>query len=341
MPFETDEKFFNQKKAAAMKSISIAGFLIYVLTATLTAQDIEGSKDHPLITRYPGSSIKYFEEQKFTSYNIAHGPQTGYKQIKQWIKADGKLTRIYYVVKGNTTVTEIYRNYLTALNKGGFTILAQGIHDSKNVSQEIGGRTFLITFYENNPLPVDKDINIINGSATSGGSAYIAAQLARQGGEAFITAGFTQYKTDEKLVMVDILEKTKMEDDLIKVNADEMLKGIRATGKAVLYGIYFDFDKAEVKPESKPALEEIPKLLKLDAGLKLFIVGHTDMTGAYEYNMALSAKRAEAIIKELVNNYDVTASRLSAAGVGPLAPIAANATDEGRKLNRRVELIAR
>jgi hypothetical protein len=250
-----------------MKSISIAGFLLFFLTATLTAQDIEGSKDHPLITRYPGSSIKYFEEQKFTSYNIAQGPQTGYREIKQWIKADGKLTRIYYVVKGNNTITEIYRNYLTALNKGGFTILAQGIRDSKNVSQEIGGRTFLITFYEHNPLPVDKDINIINGSSTSGGSAYIASQLTRPEGEVFITTGFAQYKTDEKLAMVNILEKTQMEDDLIKVNADERLKGIKGTGKAVLYGIYFDFDKAEIKHESKPALERSLNLMITTPGL--------------------------------------------------------------------------
>lgn len=62
--------------------------------------------------------------------------------------------------------------------------------------------------------------------------------------------------------MVDVLERTVMEDDLISTNATEMLNGIKANGKIALYGIFFDFDKADIKTESKPALEEISKLLK-------------------------------------------------------------------------------
>ncbi len=311
------------------------------LPAFVCAQDdIQGSKDHPLITRYPNSKIGYYEEQNYITYNIATGQQTGYKQIKDWVKAQGKLTRIYYIIKGNTTVTEIYSNYLSALNKNGFKILAEGIEDAKNVSQKIGGRTFLTTFYASNPFPVNKEINLLNGSSTSGGSGYIAAHLDKPGSEVYITAGFAQYKADEKLVLVDILEKTIMEEDLIKVNAGEMLKGLNATGKIVLYGIYFDFDKTDVKSESKPTLEEIAKLLNLDASLKLFVVGHTDSKGAYDYNMNLSAKRAEAVVKELITNYNIPASRLKSAGVGPLAPVASNATGEGSKLNRRVELVA-
>jgi OOP family OmpA-OmpF porin len=314
-------------------------FFLLFLAGWLKGQDYPGSKDHPTISRYPGSVIGYHEEQKYITYNIATGPQTGYKQIKDWIKTEGKLTRIYYVVKGNTTLTEIYRNYIAAFNKGGFKILSQGIDDKRNTSQSIGGRTFLGTFYENNPFPVDKDILLLNGSSTSGGSCYIAAQLKTQEGEVYVVAGGTQYKTDEKVLMVDVLEKTTMENDLISINANEMLKNIRAGGKMALYGIFFDSDKTEMKPESKPAMDEIAKLLQENPSLSLYVVGHTDMQGTFQYNISLSEKRAAAIIEALVKNYGVQASRLTPAGVASLAPVATNKTDKGRKLNRRVELV--
>ena len=130
-----------------------------------------------------------------------------------------------------------------------------------------------------------------------------------------------------------------MEDDLISINANEMLKSIQASGKVALYGIFFDFDKAAVKPESKPALEEVAKLMQANPALNLYVVGHTDMQGTFQYNMNLSEKRAAAIIEELVKNYSIQASRLTPAGVGSLAPVSNNKTEKGRKLNRRVELV--
>ena len=323
-----------------MKIHSIGLFLATVIISNLLhSQDIEGSKDHPVITRYPGSAIRYYEEQKYITYSIATGPQTGYKEIKQWVKTEGKLTRIYYEVTGKTTVTEIYRNYLTALGKGGFKILAQGVEEAKNVSQKVGGRTFLNTFYESNPFPVDKNINLLNGSSTSAGSSYIAAHLKRSDGEVYVVVGAGQYQTDKKVLMVDILEKTIMEDDLINVNADEMLKSIRSNGKIALYGIYFDLDKSVVKPESKSTLDEIAKLLKANPSLNVYVVGHSDMQGTYQYNIGLSERRAAAIVDALVKNYGIATSRLTPAGMGPLAPVSTNKSDAGRKLNRRVELV--
>ncbi|HLG40238.1 MAG TPA: OmpA family protein [Chitinophagaceae bacterium] len=321
------------------KFVKVLLIAAIILPGLLHAQDVEGSKDHPLITRYPGSTIGFYEEQQYITYSIATGPQTGYRFIKDWIKTEGRLTRIYYSVKGKTTVTEVYRNYLTALNKGSFKILAQGVDDKRNTSQQVGGRTFLGTFYGSNPFPTDKNILLSSGSATSGGSCYIAAHLKKPGTEVYVVVGGTQYSSDEKVFMVDILERTVMEDDLISTNAAEMLNGIKANGKIALYGIFFDFDKADVKPESKPALEEIAKLLRNNSSMNLYVVGHTDMQGTLSYNMSLSERRAKAIVDELAKNYSIAASRLTGAGVGPLAPVSTNKTDAGRKLNRRVELV--
>lgn len=324
-----------------MKYILAAFALIILLPAQSFCQDVKGSKDHRFITRYPASVIKYYEEQEFRPYKIAVGAQTGYKKIDKWVETEGKFTRIYYVLKGDRAITEVYRNYLQALQKGGFTILAKGVNDIRNVGKDVGGRTFLGTAYIPNPYPTSSGITLHMGSATSGGSCYIAAMVEKNGAKAYIVIGGAQYKTDERVFMVDIIEETAMEDGLITVSADEMQNGINSDGKIAIYGIYFDFDKATVKPESNGTLAEITKLLKKDAALQLYIVGHTDMKGSLSYNLNLSKQRAAAVVKELTTKHGISSSRLTPDGVGPLCPVSTNKTDNGRKLNRRVELVAR
>ena len=87
------------------------------------------------------------------------------------------------------------------------------------------------------------------------------------------------------------------------VDAAAMAKGLGEAGHIALYGIYFDTDKAVVKPESRPTLEQIAKLLAGQPQLNVFIVGHTDNQGAYDYNLDLSRRRAEAVAAELVKNF--------------------------------------
>ena len=137
-----------------------------------------------------------------------------------------------------------------------------------------------------------------------------------------------------------IVEEAAMEQ-VIVADADAMARDISLAGKAAVYGIYFDTGKAVVKPESGPALAEVVKLLDNNPGMKLFVVGHTDLVGSIDSNMDLSRRRAEAVVEVLVSERGVDRSRLDPHGVGPLAPAATNRTDEGRAKNRRVELVER
>ena len=143
---------------------------------------------------------------------------------------------------------------------------------------------------------------------------------------------------DEIYAQVNIIEVGALSNKM--VDAAKMAKGIGETGHIALYGIYFDTDKAELKPQSRPTLDEIAKLLKSQPSLKVYIVGHTDSQGGYDYNMSLSKRRAEAVAADLTKAYGIGAARLTAAGVGFLAPLGSNATEAGRSLNRRVELVA-
>jgi outer membrane protein OmpA-like peptidoglycan-associated protein len=135
---------------------------------------------------------------------------------------------------------------------------------------------------------------------------------------------------------LNICEEKAMTQEVF-ADAKSMAQDISATGKVAIYGIYFDFNKADVKPESEPVLKEIAALLKQNP--KLYVVGHTDNVGSLAANMDLSQRRADAVVQALVSKHGVDASRLKAHGVGPLCPVASNKTEEGRAKNRRVELV--
>lgn len=121
------------------------------------------------------------------------------------------------------------------------------------------------------------------------------------------------------------------------VTADTMRKELADKGKIALY-INFDTDKADIRADGKPTVDEIAKLLKNDSGLKLAIEGHTDDSGNAARNQALSRQRAEAVVQYLVKG-GIDAGRLRAAGHGAARPLADNKDGAGRAKNRRVELV--
>lgn len=101
----------------------------------------------------------------------------------------------------------------------------------------------------------------------------------------------------------------------------------------------FDTAKSDLKPESASALQEVVKVLQADPKLKIYVVGHTDNVGSQASNVELSRLRTASVIKELTTKYGVAGGRLLPFGARPNAPVASNETEDGRSLNRRVELV--
>ena len=310
------------------------------VSVQVTAQDVSGSMDHPLITRFPDSTITWYEEQGYEPYQIAVGPVTGYRAIDEWEKVEGKITRINYMLEGERSFYEVYSNYLSAIKKAGFEIMAEGFDKNSSAKGAIGQRGFLGVHYIANPIPPGKSY-LMQGSATSGGSGYVAAKLKRSEDTVFIVLGIAQYRQDAIVTMVDIIEQKVMEDDLITVDAEAMSKDIDIYGKVALYGIFFDYDKATITAESADAMKEIATLLTNRADLELYVVGHTDMKGSLDYNINLSQRRAASVVDALAKDHGIDASRLTPKGVGPLVPVMTNKNDKGRASNRRVELVAK
>lgn len=324
---------------------SCLGFLLVFLmsffpVSLASGADIKGSKDSPLLRRYEGSFIVQYSAKEYDSTVIPLG-KTAYRDGRYVFtaseKAEGKTSRLLYIAPAGRSALEVFRNYEEELKEKGYEILFSGSKD------ELGPYdSFAETLYgRDRHYPVPGDERTKN-------QQFLSARLVRPEGNVFVTVcafennfwgSETKMEKGRTYCRVDIVETKPMETKMTVVTSEEMAQGLETAGRIALYGIYFDTDKADIKPESKPALEEMAKLLKAFPDLRVLIVGHTDSTGDREYNMGLSRRRAEAVVKSLREHYGIAASRLIPAGVGMLAPVASNRTEEGRAKNRRVELV--
>jgi outer membrane protein OmpA-like peptidoglycan-associated protein len=250
-------------------------------------QDIEGSKDHPLLTRMNNYYISEYEEYEYDSHEF-------YDEEDNEFVIEGHKWVIGYTLKEgfeSPGQLKVLKNFINALKKIGATILLE---------------------------------------------RPVYAKIEQSGKEVWIEVWVSGNGNDYRLTIV---EKTVMEQEVVadpKALADDL----RNKGHVAVYGIYFDTDSATIKAESDPTIKAIADMLKQNSSLKVYVVGHTDMTGALEHNMDLSKRRAESVVQELVSKYGISSGRLKAMGVGPLCPVATNQSEEGRKLNRRVELVA-
>jgi OmpA-OmpF porin, OOP family len=129
------------------------------------------------------------------------------------------------------------------------------------------------------------------------------------------------------------------EFDVATASPDDIKKALEKDGKVVISGgVLFETDSAKLAPSAADLVKRISEVMKKNPDLKISVVGHTDSTGDYNYNIQLSERRAKAFVDALVKD-GVAANRLTGVGVGPQSPVATNDTPEGRAQNRRVELV--
>jgi outer membrane protein OmpA-like peptidoglycan-associated protein len=324
---------------------AFAGLLF--LATTATAQDLAGAKDNPLLKRFAGSTIVGYDFKRFDEYVVPTGTYKGYdttSRKRSWtgtVPVEGALTRLWYESAGDTSTAELIRNYQNEVQAaGGVTLYDSGRDDN------FKSRSCFLCPYSWNEIKTSRSTYTF--SAADPATARLASfKVPRPQGDLYVVVEAVQWAKDSKdyksvkgaYAAVDIIEVGALKQNMVSVSAGDMSKAIAATGRVALYGILFDTAKADIKPDSKPALDEIAKLLKAEPALKLRVVGHTDNQGALESNIALSKRRAEAVNAALVGQYAIAANRLGAYGVADLAPVASNAAEDGRAKNRRVELV--
>ena len=313
------------------------------------AQDLAGAKDHPAIKRFASSVIVTYDQKRFDEVDIptstfrAYNLQSKKREFASApIKAEGMRTRIWYEATGATSA-EVFRNYANELTSQGFTMIYDSTQDPK-LGKWNG---YLLPYGALEAKLNTSRSNFVLTAAPTSEVRTLSAQRVRDGQTLYVHLLVLQWDKDSATfkakrgayAALDIVEVGQLQQNMVSVSASEMSKAIASTGRVALYGILFDTGKADIKPESKVALEEIAKLLRAEPNFKLRVVGHTDNQGGLESNIALSKRRAEAVNAALTSQYGISAARLSAYGVADLAPVASNADESGRTKNRRVELV--
>ncbi len=127
----------------------------------------------------------------------------------------------------------------------------------------------------------------------------------------------------------------------LAVGAPDTRNKLIKEGKFSTTGILFAVNSAQIRPESYGVLKDIADVLKDNASVRVTIVGHTDSDGDPDYNMKLSAKRAEAVKAALSGEFGIDGARMTTDGKGASQPVADNNTAAGKAQNRRVEFVKR
>ncbi|TAJ84342.1 OmpA family protein [Reyranella sp.] len=316
-------------KFVASVAFVVASSLFAVLPAgAQTAGDVKGAADHPLVPRYKGAEIRHYNVEQFSDYAVVTGQTKrgdGNRPVPETaLPVDGKITHLIYRAPADRSSLEVFRNYEEALKSVGFeTIYSCARADCGFQFNRVMNPAI------NDGLLYDKE------------QRYLAAKLARPQGDVYVALYVTTNEANKRaFAKVDVVELKPMEQRMVVVKADEMEQALTRDGKIAIYGILFDFDKADIKAESKPQIDQLGELLKKNPKLDVLIVGHTDGQGTFDYNLSLSQRRAQAIASALTAS-GIAANRLTPAGAGMVAPVASNRTEDGRTKNRRVEIVER
>lgn len=224
--------------------------------------------------------------------------------------------------------------------KGGYDIysvtLPKEAKPEKNVFT-VSGR---VTDENDNPLDADLKWNDLNANKNVG-----SLKSDPETGEYLITLAvgtkYSYYAEKQGYYSVsndlDLTEEKSFGERTVNIKLVSIKTLQESEISLKINNIYFDFDRYDLKPESYIELDRLYKFLSTNPGIKLQISAHTDSKGTEEYNIGLSQRRAESVVTYLIGR-GIEPERLIAMGYGETQPVADNNTDEGRALNRRVEM---
>lgn len=171
---------------------------------------------------------------------------------------------------------------------------------------------------------------------------YVALMVSRIGATGFVQmtqVGLAAGAAPPATVLTAPITAPSVAPAPVVLAEPDMAHSLAVTGRVVLEGLKFASGAAELKNSEVEDLQALADYLKADLSARIVIVGHTDSSGDPAANIALSRRRAQAVVALLVADYGVEPAQLSADGVGALVPLVSNQTEEGRRKNRRVEAV--
>lgn len=352
-------------RAAALGALLAIGGIRFAHAedTQVPTKDVAGLKDPAGLPRFAGSvlylreDVDYDELQLPASTPIYVDADDKKKlTAKQLVTASGSRARMMYVAPSGRSSLEVIRNYQALLGGKGYKTLFECAGDDcgpsiDSVATAKRGYEYLLNFL----FPASQ-LNWPDAAAPScatgnfmtnvryallknDSSGEVIAIVAQNPGDSSVYCDEASWKQRVNVSIVYVKPKA-MEQNMVTLKSGDMSKTISETGRVALYGILFDTNKTELKPESLTTIAEIAKLLNAEPKRRLIVVGHTDTVGSFDSNRDLSQRRAQAVVSTLVAQYHIDARRLLAFGASFSSPTASNDDEAGRAKNRRVELVA-
>lgn len=329
--------------ASGSRFLAAAIITCAILPAAVAAAplaDRPGGADHPLISRYAGSILYTYGANTQGTAQLVDS-EKGEPVVRT---VEGKLSNRLYWGPKETSALAIHRNYQQALKAAGF----ETMFSCETVQCEKLKVQRKMSAFPREANWVESD-SLVTGTFNSGNQPdfhYLSARKQTGSGYTYVQVALAGAKSEgisagRVRQFVQIVEPAQTEMGKVTVDARAIGAGLQRDGKIALYGVHFDTNKAVLREDSAAQLQSMAEALKAQPSMKVLIVGHTDNQGDIDANLALSQKRAQAVVEALSAKYGIPASRMSARGVASFAPVSTNTTDEGRAKNRRVELVVR
>jgi|GEM_PF-2686720 len=327
-----EEKDFNPNKIKILSSYQPTEKSLSGLKEQ-TQKDIDGAKDHPLITRFPNTYISEykkidFAEAKFPIKNFTYHEQDNLSD-DYFVKTSGAISFTGYKGQDGLSVYQVYQNYLEGFKASKMDIIftCNGEDECDYGMQKLGSISDIAPAMRGTiDRCVGYNVSVIAAKKVISPQQNIYVYLC--------------INTIENVTISQtIIEEKPLKTGLISLSANKMASALSTQGKVAIYGIHFATNSDKVMESSTPAFKQVSALLTQNKKLTLYVVGHTDSQGDEVYNKTLAEKRAKAVVNILVQTYGVAQKRLQARVVGELVPISTNQASEGRQLNRRVELV--
>jgi outer membrane protein OmpA-like peptidoglycan-associated protein/Tol biopolymer transport system component len=311
--------------------------------------------------------------------NMGPSVNTPYEEDAPFIHPDG--VTLFFSSNGHSTMGG-FDVFMTALSEDGkwadpinvgypinttdddiFYVVSPDARTAYFSSFRVGGQgekdNYMATFLDAKPKPVtviqgnisclevkpDKNVSIVVTDNATEEVVGIYHPNSKTGHFLFVlTPGKNYnitYKSEGHLFYSENMEIPK-QSAYFELKKEITLCPIMVGSKITLNNIFFDFDKATLRPLSNVEIKNLVAIMKDNPGMKVEISGHTDSKGNDDYNLRLSVDRARAVVEQLILS-GIDGTRMKAEGYGETKPVAKNTNadgsdnPEGRQLNRRVE----
>ncbi|EID72709.1 OmpA family protein [Imtechella halotolerans] len=316
--------------------------LLFCFHSFVNAQDVSNSKDHELLTRYPGTEIKNYYERAYYETRFAISPGSYEKGPEKWLEVSGKQTSLVYEAPKDRSTLEIMKNYEETFKRQNAEILFSCKGGECDGTTSWYAAKFFNTIYsENNRQSNGENDHYFDFGAYHVSQRYLVAKITTASKVYYIEIAATPTYDDKPVkILVEIMESDILQTGMIELNADIFKETLEKEGKIALYGILFDTGKTDIKKASLKEIELVSTYLKQHPKAHIYIVGHTDDVGNFGDNTLLSEGRAIKVTQAL-NQLGNFQDHVTPIGVGPVCPVATNETEEGRAKNRRVEIVLR